>query len=217
MRPLRPLKRRLRSPRPPRPRPRAKAASGAHRGPRQSRPRIVVPQSPESRARGAGPRVEADIPVCRSSPARPRRRCESARTARTSRAGRRGLGGRAAGALRESPRPWLCLAAPRPAASPCGDTQLPIPLPHPPRQAAAQLPPGRHCEWVSPRLLPLHVRWNQPVTRGRAPCPLPQVIASSSGQSAPSLPSRQPSARPLAEVGGQRERRAGMFTNKIGE
>lgn len=91
------------------------------------------------------------------------------------------------------------------------------PAAHPCARLEAGSPPSRHCEWVSPRQLPLRLRWNPPERRGREPWPLPQVIASSCGQSAPSLTSRQPSARPPAGVGGQRERRAGMFTNKIGE
>lgn len=61
----------------------------------------------------------------------------AARTARASRAERQGFSGQAGGALRESPRSPLCLAAPCPAASPRGHTPLPIPLPHPPRWAGA--------------------------------------------------------------------------------
>lgn len=105
---------------------------------------------PERVAHGRG--LQADIPMYRSSPARPRRRRQSARTAHASRAGRRRLNERAAGALQESSR--LCLAAPCPAAIPRGDTPLPIPLLLSPRQAGARLPLGRHCEWVSPWLLP---------------------------------------------------------------
>lgn len=109
------------------------------------------PGEPSAWRRAAGWGGHTGVPQL-SGPAAPPH--ESARTACTSRAGRRGLSGRAAGALRESPRPRLCLAASRPATSPCGDTQLPTPLPHLPRQAAVQLAPARHCEWVSPRLLP---------------------------------------------------------------
>lgn len=116
---------------------------------------------------------------------------------------------------------------------PCGNPPVPncaslLPAsPHSPAShpAAASPPPGWRpapppaatASGSAHGCSPLRVRWNQPVTRGRAPWPLPQVIASSSGQSAPSLPSRQQSTRPPAGVEGQRERRAGMFTNKIGE
>lgn len=145
--------------------------------------------------------------VCRS------RRRESPRTARASRAGRQGLNGRTAGALRESPRPWPCPAAPCPAHPPAGTSRFPPRCPIPALGWRPAPPPAVTASGSAHGGSPFEYDGTRP--KGEEGSHGPSL--SSCGQSAPSLTSRQPSARPPAGVGGQRERRAGMFTNKIGE
>lgn len=145
MRPLRPPKRRLRSPPAPQPKPRprlrAKATSGVTRAPPPAPPCCGAPQLGDRSAWRAAAgcrrtyRCAAALQPGRATAASPH-----APPAPTVRGGGGSAGGRP-GPRRNPSRPRLCLAAPCPAASPGGDIPLPIPLPHPPRHAVVQLSP----------------------------------------------------------------------------